>query len=107
MDDVLTLIRQKAATEDDYGIMQPSEYERTEVMCRVHSITRAEFFEGGRNGLNPVYRFTMFHGDYSGERIVEYRGESYAVYRTYRTADDYIELYVQREGGANGKGDTG
>lgn len=107
MDDVLTLIRQKDAVEDEYGIMQPSEWEKTEVFCQVHSITRAEFFEGGRNGLNPQYRFTMFHGDYSGERLVEYEGETYAVYRTYRTDDDYIELYVQREGGANGQGSTG
>ena len=104
MDDVITLIRHTQAVEDEYGIRQPSGPDKTEVMCRVDSVTRDEFYSGGRNGLNPEFRMVMFHGDYDGQRIVEYHGETYAVYRTYRTDDDYIELYVQREGGTNGKG---
>jgi hypothetical protein len=70
-------------------------------MCQVDSITRAEFFEGGRNGLNPEFKFTMFFGDYSGESIVEYQGKTYAVYRTYLRRTDIIELYVERKGGTN------
>ena len=66
------------------------------------SVSRREFYEAGRNGLNPEYMFTVFAGDYNGERVVEYNGARYAVYRTYRTRTDYIEIYAQREGGTNG-----
>jgi hypothetical protein len=73
-----------------------------QVFCRVDSVTASEFFEGGRNGLNPEYRMTMFRHDYSGEPIVEYNGQRYSVYRTYIGRDDMIELYVERKGGSNG-----
>lgn len=102
MDDVLTLI-QTAINKDEYGVEQKTLSGRF-VYCTVYDITRAEFFNAGRNGLNPSTRFDVFHGDYNGENIVEYRGEKYAVYRTFRkTGSDYIELYVERQGGTNGQ----
>ena len=53
-------------------------------MCQVDSVTRSEFFEAGRNGLNPEFVFRVFFGDYEGgERLVEYRGKRYSIYRTY------------------------
>lgn len=48
---------------------------------------------------------TMFVGDYNGEKLVEYNGETYAVYRTYLAKNDTIELYVERKGGTNGTAD--
>lgn len=73
------------------------------VFCSVNSVTRAEFFEAGRNGLNPEFVITMFFGDYEGEDTLIYNGLAYAVYRTYHGKNDTIELYVQRKGGTNGK----
>lgn len=70
-------------------------------MCNVESVTRAEFFEAGRNGLNPEYVFTLFFGDYCGERVVVFNGNRYSVYRVYQAKNDIVELYVQREGGTN------
>lgn len=118
MDDVITLISQ-TREQDDNGIWRAVESQRREVFCRVFGITRAEFFAAGRNGLNPEYLFQVFHADYGGESLVEYRGETYSVYRTYRPGAvsgltdsmrsstelglDYIELYVQRKGGSNGE----
>ena len=96
----LTLIAQ-TNTQDTNGIWQTSETKRT-VFCQCNSVTRSEFFEGGRNGLNPEYEFTIFFGDYDGEKVVEYKGQRYAVYRTYHARTDVLELYVQREGGVNG-----
>ena len=96
----ITLISE-TQTQDDYGVWRTTET-RTDVFCQVGSVTRAEFFDAGRNGLNPEYRITMFFGDYNGERIVEYNSKRYAVYRTYHARTDIIELYVQREGGVNG-----
>lgn len=71
-----------------------------EVFCQVDSITRLEFFEAGRNGLNPELRFVVFAGDYNGELTIEYNGRRYGVYRTYRLTDnDYLELYCERKSG--------
>lgn len=88
-------------TQDAQGVWRKS-YSQRMVYCDVRSVTANEFFEGGRNGLNPEYQFTMFAPDYQGERIVKYNGEDYAVYRTYLARTDTLELYVQREGGTNG-----
>ena len=87
---------------DEFGVLRKIEGEPRTVMCQVNSVTRNEFFEGGRNGLNPEYRFDMFFGYYDGETIVVYKNKRYAVYRTYHGRTDKIELYVQREGGTNG-----
>lgn len=99
MDDVLKLISVTVA-KDAYGVERHSFSER-EVYCKVGDITRAEFFGGGRNGLNPSMRFDVFFADYHGEDLVEYRGKRYAIYRTFHAEGDYIELYAERQGGAN------
>lgn len=100
MDTVLTLIK-NVQTQDSMGIWQ-SVSEPRDVFAQVHSIRRSEFFNAGRNGLNPVFEFTMFQGDYDGEVICSYEGNQYSIYRTYLVpGTDYIELYVQREGGSN------
>ena len=87
-------------TQDDYGVLQADE-SRRKVYCNVTSVTATEFFEGGRNGLNPEYRFTLFAPDYQGETIIEYKGKRYGVYRTYLARTDTLELYAERKGGTN------
>ena len=101
MDDVLSLV--KITTEKDArGVLRKSIASR-DVFCKCRSVSRNEFFDGGRNGLNPEYQFDVFAGDYEGETLCKYDGKSYAIYRTYLPDNsDYIELYAQREGGANG-----
>lgn len=99
--DVILLIRETYEA-DENGVEQPVRDSRP-VFVQVNSITRSEFFEAGRSGLNPEFMFSMFFGDYAGETIVEYAGKRYAVYRTYRGRNDTLEVYVQREGGTNGK----
>lgn len=88
-------------SQDDYGVWRDEETSR-EVFCSVESVTRQEFFEGGRNGLNPQFRITMFAADYEDEPIIEYNGKRYAVYRTFFAKTDNIEIYVERKGGTNG-----
>lgn len=97
--DVVTLLK-TVSTQDTYGVWENSYIPRT-VYAQVDSVTRAEFYEAGRNGLNPEFRFTLFRGDYHGERDVEYKGQTYTVYRTYFARTDDIELYVERKGGSN------
>ena len=97
--DVVTLVSYTSA-QDEYGVWRKTKTER-DVFCSVDSVTRAEFFEGGRNGFNPEYRITMFFADYQGEDEVVYNGVAYGVYRTYKGKTDDFELYVERKGGVN------
>lgn len=97
--DVITLVAY-AQTQDDFGVWRTTKTER-QVFCSVNSVTREEFFEGGRNGLNPELQMVMFFADYAGEQEIIYNGVAYAVYRTYRGKTDELELYVERKGGVN------
>ena len=97
--EVITLVSTTQA-QNAYGVWTDTTSTK-DVYCQVDSVTRAEFFEGGRNGLNPQFRITMFFGDYSGERDVIYKGNHYSVYRTFQGKKDTLELYVERRGGSN------
>ena len=101
MNDVLKLLS-TTYTKDKYG-QAVATHTQKEVFCERQSISRNEFFNAGRNGLNPQFVFTIFKGEYTGETVLEYNGLTYSVYRTYETDSDYIELYVERKGGTNGK----
>lgn len=105
MDDTLKLLS-TTYTNNKYGVPVPTQTAK-EVFCKRESVSRSEFFNAGRNGLNPEYVFTVFKGEYGGETVCEYNGLTYAIYRTYETDSDYIELYVQRKGGTNGESDSG
>lgn len=98
--EVITLITEVTA-QDDNGVWQATETTK-DIFCQVSSVTRDEFFEAGRNGLNPDYRFTVFGPDYDGQKVVKYKGKRYGVYRTYQARTDELELYVERKGGTNG-----
>lgn len=87
--------------QDENGVWRKTPTTR-QAYAQVDSVTREEFYEGGRNGLNPEYRFTMFAYDYQGEDTVQYNGRTYGIYRTYLGREDTIELYAERKGGANG-----
>ena len=104
--DVIKLIS-VSREQDEFGVWRETLTERS-VFCDVSSVTASEFFEGGRNGLNPEYRMKMFNGDYQGETMLIYNGKTYAIYRTYLGRNDELELYVERKGGTNGqKADSG
>lgn len=77
--------------------------EERKVYCEVTSITQTEWFEGGRNGLNPSLRFRIFAPDYRGEELVRFNDKIYGVYRTYVDRNEIIDLYVEeKEGVKNG-----
>lgn len=99
--EVITLLATTKA-QNEFGVWVETTTRR-DVFCQVDSVTRAEFFEGGRNGLNPQFRMTLFAGDYNGERLLIYKDKAYSVYRTYQGRNDTLELYVERTGGTNGK----
>ena len=100
--DVCTLLKY-SKTINQNGVHVETLTSQREVFCHVDSVTRSEFFEGGRSGLNPEYRISLFFGDYEGETVIEYHGLPYSVYRTYYAKNDIIELYVERKGGTNAR----
>lgn len=91
--------------QNEYGVWVETTSSR-DVFCQVDSVTRSEFFEGGRNGLNPEYRMKVFFADYNGEKLLVYNGLTYSIYRTFQGNTDIIELYVERKGGTNGPKDS-
>ena len=67
--------------------------------CELLAVTKAKDEYG-------VIRETMFAWDYQGEPMLRYSGKTYSIYRTYVSKTDEIELYVERKGGTNGKGES-
>lgn len=89
-------------TKQQNGIKEWNAVEtKRKVFANVKSVTSTEFFSAGQIGLSPEFRFTMFGPDYADERIVEYNGVRYAVYRVYQATTDTMELYVQKEVGVS------
>lgn len=122
VDGVITLITKTRQT-DAYGRQKATETKR-DVFAQIDSVSRAEFFAAGQNGLNPEYRFTVFSGEWAGEREAEYNGVRYSIYRTYQPSayvrhdntkthegsisrntntgnNDRVELYASRKVGVN------
>lgn len=97
--DVIKLIK-AATTKDTRGIDHITESVR-EVYCEVRSIGAMEWHNATRDGLNPEYEFIIFFADYDNEKVVEYNGERYVIYRRYRDGDN-LELYTEKRSGKNG-----
>lgn len=95
--DVANLISE-SYSQNEYGVMEKTMTKR-QIFVDVTSVTSQEWFEGGRNGLNPQFRFTCFNYDYLGEQIVEYNNVLYTIYRTYQRTKDLVELYVEKRKG--------
>lgn len=96
-DNTLKLIS-TSQTQNSYGMPVKTETV-TEIFCRVSSVSGSEFNAAQQNGIQPQYKFVIRALEYSGEKIVEFNSKRYAVYRTYQSSLDDMELYVEeREG---------
>lgn len=85
-------------SQDAYGV-SVKRTTRRDVIADVQSVTGTEWFEGGRNGLNPQYRMRIHNSEYGGEEMCIYNGAVYSIYRTYMD-NDILELYVEKKKGA-------
>lgn len=82
------------------NLNQPTTTTQTkDIVAELRSVSRSEYFQGRQGGLVPDLSFLVSVFDYDGEKIVEYNGTRYAIYRTYEADDNYVELYGQVEGG--------
>lgn len=92
---------QQAETLDE--IRQPVMQETSStIYATMLEITRTEWTAAQQQSLSPAARILVFFGDYHGEKIAEFNGKRYVIYRTYESGD-YIELYLgERVGELNG-----
>ena len=98
MDSIITLIKQHY-TANSFGEQIPVE-QKTTVFTSIQSVSGEEWDRAGRNDLQAVFRAVMPAVNDSGERVVEYCGTRYGVYRVYRQDDsDLIELYLENKAG--------
>ena len=95
--EVLTLVS-VTYTMDEFNQQIPQETTK-DIFCQVDSIGRDEWYEAGRDDLNTQFKFTVLRYEYSGEPIVIYKGERYAVYRTYAVKGEGLELYAESKVG--------
>ena len=104
MDGVAYLIS-KTYKEGSLGQRIPAEEVQTEIFVTRGSISRREWMDAGRNGLNPEILLKTAVVNYSGEREILFEEVRYAVYRTFNPPDsDEIELYLQRKAGVQNGG---
>ena len=85
--------------KDSIGQNIPIE-EVTEIFCHIESVGQREFFSAGQNGINSDLKIVTQAVNYNNQQIVEYNGERYGIYRTFRKNDsDEIELYCEMKVG--------
>lgn len=98
MDATIKLIK-TTTTQDELGYPAETETAR-EAFCSVGSVTRSEFFQAGKAGIVPDYVFSVNAIEYEGEKELEYNGDKFGIYRTYKAdGSDYIELYAEYKSG--------
>lgn len=98
IDTTIELVSRKAAGRNTKGQTTYTTTPRT-VFCHAESVSRDEFFEAGQAGLQASWLFILNPIDYAGELLVNYEGDTYRIYRSYRRAKDELELYVSKEVG--------
>ena len=86
--------------KDNLNQVVEKERIKKKIFADVGSVSQAEFFSGGRIGLQPSLKVVIYDFEYDGEPIVKYNGKLYSVYRTYAVnGSDKLELYLEERGG--------
>lgn len=100
-------------TEKD-SLNQVVEKTRTtaSLYAELSSVSQTEFFSGGRLGLQPSLKATIYDFEYNNEPIVKVHysdttSKLYSVYRTYSVGgSDKLELYLEERGGTKDEPST-
>lgn len=91
--DIVKLIK-CTYTSDSIGNKVATETAK-EVFVNLRSISGAEWFNAAQANIKPQYEVVMFRYDYDDEKVVEYGGHRYGVYRTYAGKNDKLSLYLE------------
>lgn len=77
------------------------------VFADIGSVSQTEFFNGGRLGLQPSLKVTIYDFEYEDEPIVKFNDKLYSVYRVYFVnGSDKVELYLEERGGTKDEPST-
>lgn len=94
--DLITVVTEK---DDLNQVVEKTRTDAT-VLAEINSVSQTEFFSGGRIGLTPSLKATIYDFEYGGQTIVKYDGKLYSVYRVYYVnGTDRVELYLEEKGG--------
>ena len=96
-DDTLKLVTE-TRTKNDRGQYVVTETLSDDILCEVVSITRMEWDGAQQRGYDAEVCLKVFFADYSGQRIAEWSGERFEIYRHYQDGDR-VELYLGRKVG--------
>ena len=88
----------EAYNKDEYGIDKVTKSNK-EIFARVMEISAKEFFNAGNANIKPAFKFVIWADEYNGAKIIKYGTTEYSVYRTYRTLENSLELYVEQKEG--------
>jgi SPP1 family predicted phage head-tail adaptor len=69
--------------------------------CSKFSITRAEFSTAGQLGFKPDLMLVIDADAYGNEKLLEYQGKTYSIYKTFQRVDGFIEVYCEVKKGAD------
>ena len=63
------------------------------------SVTRSEFYNAGNSGHKAQLAFTTASANYSGQSECRFCKKAYSIYRTYKSDNETIELYLEEKVG--------
>lgn len=94
------ILKKETISQDEY-LNEIRTFTEKEVFVKEKSITRSEFYASASVGLTPSITLEMsMFDDYDDEKIVEYKGKTYSVIRTFKRPDsDALELILGEKKG--------
>ena len=85
-------------TKNDRGQFATAESASGELFCTVSECSESEWDGAQQRGYDAAYSLNMFISDYAGQRICEWQGRRYEIYR-HTLKGDMIALYLGRKVG--------
>ena len=86
--DEVTLIKKNSKLDKYKNIFYDEE--KQIVLCREESVSRAEFYNAGREACKPSVVLIIKKDEYYNQQEIEYKNTRYRIIRTY--SDDVEEL---------------
>lgn len=95
MEDIAYLVTERFVNVDKEG--NPiRRREATQILCKIESVARSEYYEAATQDLKPEITMTISHNiDYGGQKLVMYNDKLYDVLRTYWKGDT-VELVLAK-----------
>ena len=89
---------------DAHEVGTPAAEEQRKVKCQELSLTQADIYQSGGEGLSPEAKLLIpYDRDYKGERALEYKGERWTVLRDDPYKDwNGVVLTIRRVKGNSG-----